>query len=186
MIADRRRKTQALKPGVVALDERALTSGGLNGHLAELRTQPAAHIVRIKGDRLSVTIESKRFELVRIPPMTYQAAFEAAKRERFAGRAGTLARLNTVGKYNAVDRAFGDAANGAWLGASRNSGDPNSPLYWNNTGTRVASYAFLPGEPNNFRGRESKMALFKQGGRLGGIDVSPTQYFSVMIVEYPA
>lgn len=151
-----------------------------------MRARPAGLVVRIRGDRLAVTIEGKRFELVRIPPMTYQAAFDAARRERFAGRAGTLARLNTPGKFQAVVRAFGDAANGAWLGASRNSGDSNSPLYWNNTGTRVASYAFLPGEPNNFRGRESKLALAKQGGRLGGIDVSPMQYYSVMVVEYPA
>ncbi len=175
-----------MKPGILDLDDRALTSGGLNGHLAQLSSHPAAHIVHAKAARLSVTVEGKRFELVRIPPMTYQAAFEAAKQERFAGRAGTLARLNTLGKYQAVVRAFGDAANGAWLGASRNSGDPNSPLYWNNTGQQVASYAFLPGEPNNFRGRESKLALAKQGGQLGSIDVSPMQYYSVMIVEYPA
>lgn len=51
---ERRRKSQALKPAIMALDERALTSGGLNDQLGHLRASPAANVSAATAQTLRV------------------------------------------------------------------------------------------------------------------------------------
>ncbi len=182
----RRRLSRRCRPSVERLEEILSTSTLAHG-IAPAHHGAVQKLVHAQAAPLTVTVQGRVFQLVHtsLALMYSGASYEAQQLHR-NGHQGALARLNTPEKYQAVVAAFGPSvASGAWLGASRNAGDPNSPLIWNNS-TRVGSYAFLPGEPNNFRGRENKMALYKQGGQVGGIDVSENAIFVYYIAEFSA
>jgi hypothetical protein len=135
-------------------------------------TTPAQNVVKFGSITYELVLGSKDF-----PASDY-----AARTRILAGtnKRGTLAILDTEAKQRFVLDAFGSRLDGVYVGATRTSRD--GPLYWQ-TGARVTSEYFLPGEPNNFRGRESALEIRRSGSKVGFNDISPNQ-LNGMLVEY--
>lgn len=127
-----------------------------------------------------VRLDGVAYELVR-GNATFPQADNAARARLLAGtnKRGTLAVLDTPRKQAFIQQAFGNQLNGVFLGAQRGQ---NGLLYWQN-GVLVQSNMWSPGEPNNFKGRESVLEFRVINGGPGLNDISPNQLNSYL-VEY--